>query len=119
METTSLYPVDFNDVCDLNHAKQAAETLPALKKNIDNMNQYEVILIGYPVWATDVPQAILSFLSAYNLSGRTVVPFCTHDVYGAGSSYRSVQSAASRTNVLEGIAINSTNVPSSEAQIKS
>lgn len=118
IETTNPYPVDFNAVRDLNHAEQAAGTLPSLKNRIENMNQYDVIFIGFPVWATDVPQAVFSFLSAYELSGKTIVPFCTHDGYGAGSSYRSVQSAAPDAKVLEGMTLESTNVPSSESQIQ-
>lgn len=118
IETLVPYPTEFDDVRDQNHAEQAAGTLPALKKRIENMEQYDVIFIGYPNWALDVPQAILSFLSAYDLTGKTVVPFCTHDGYGAGSSYRSIQNAASGANVLEGIAIEASNVPSSESQVQ-
>lgn len=118
IETSNPYPVDFDDVRDQNHAEQAAGTLPALKSHIENMAQYEIIFIGYPVWATDAPQAIRSFLSAYDFAGKTVVPFCTHDGYGAGSSFRSVQNAASGANVLDGIAIESTDVPSAESEIQ-
>ena len=118
IETSAPYPTEFDDVRDQNHAEQAAGTLPALKNRIENMEQYDVIFIGYPNWALDVPQAILSFLSAYDFSGKTVVPFCTHDGYGAGNSYRSVQNAVSDANVLEGIAIEARNVPSSESQVQ-
>ena len=81
IETSEPYPTEFDDVRDRNHAEQAAGTLPALKNRIENIDQYDVVFIGYPNWALDVPQAIRSFLSAYNLSGKTVVPFCTHDGY--------------------------------------
>lgn len=119
IETSAPYPTEFDDVRDQNHAEQAAETLPALKNRIENMEQYDVIFIGYPNWALDVPQAILSFLSAYDFSGKTVVPFCTHAGYGAGSSYRSVQNAASDANVLDGIAIKDSEVLSAESQVQS
>lgn len=118
IETVDPYPVDFDDVRDQNHAEQAAGTLPALKKRIENMDQYETVFIGYPNWASNVPQAIRSFLSAYDLSGKTVVPFCTHDGYGAGSSFRSVQSAASGATVLDGIAIEATDVPTAQSQVQ-
>lgn len=119
IETSAPYPTEFDDVRDQNHTEQAAGTLPALKKRIENMEQYDVIFIGYPNWALDVPQAILSFLSSYDLSGKTVVPFCTHAGYGAGSSYRSVQNAASDANVLDGIAIGDSEVLSAESQVQS
>lgn len=119
IETSAPYPTEFDDVRDQNHTEQAAGTLPALKNRIENMEQYDVIFIGYPNWALDVPQAILSFLSAYDFSGKTVVPFCTHAGYGAGSSYRSVQNAASDANVLDGIAIKDSEVLSAESQVQS
>lgn len=101
-----------------NHAEQAAGTLPALKNRIENMDQYDIVFIGYPNWALDVPQAIRSFLSSYDLSGKTVVPFCTHDGYGAGRTYNSVKEEATGANVLEGIAIEATDVPSAESQVQ-
>lgn len=84
IETSEPYPVEFDDVRNLNHTEQTNGTLRALKSRIDNMDRYETVFIGYPNWAMDVPQAVLSFLSAYDLSGKTVVPFCTHERYGAG-----------------------------------
>ena len=50
IETTASYPTEFDDVRDQNHAEQAAGTLPSLKNRIENMNQYDVVFIGYPVW---------------------------------------------------------------------
>lgn len=117
IETTNPYPVDFDDVRDLNHTEQANGTLPSLKSRIENMAQYETVFIGYPVWATDVPQAIRSFLAQYDFTGKKVVPFCTHDGYGAGHSYRSVADAATGATVLDGIAISAANVLTSEQQI--
>lgn len=64
----------------------------------------------------DVPQPILLFLASYNLAGKMVIPFCTHDGYGAGRTYASVRNAVPGATVLEGIAIEATDVPSSETQ---
>ena len=60
IETSEPYPTEFDDVRDQNHAEQAAGTLPALKNRIENMDQYDIVFIGYPNWALDVPQAIRS-----------------------------------------------------------
>lgn len=118
IETSDPYPVDFDDVRDLNHSEQANGTRPALKSRIENMAQYETVFIGYPVWATTVPQAIRSFLEAYDFAGKTVVPFCTHDGYGAGSSYRAVQDAVSGATVPDGLALLASDVPSSESRVR-
>lgn len=70
------------------------------------------------MWATDLPQPIHSFLNQYDLSGKTVIPFCTHDGYGAGSSYRSIASV-SGGNTLEGIAIEAKDVPGAKSRVSS
>lgn len=118
IETSNPYPTEFDDVRDQNHQEQADGTLPALKQRIENIDQYDIVFIGYPNWALDVPQAILSFLKSYNFAGKTVVPFCTHDGYGAGRTYTSVRNTVPGATVLEGIAIEATDVPSSETQVQ-
>ena len=60
IETSEPYPTEFDDVRDQNHAEQAAGTLPALKNRIENMDQYDIVFIGYPNWALDVPQYVRS-----------------------------------------------------------
>lgn len=118
IETSNPYPTSFDDVRDQNHKEQADGTLPALKNRIENMEQYETVFIGYQVWAIDVPQAIKTFLSSYDLKGKKVVPFCTHDGYGAGRSYTTVRNNASGATVLDGLALLAGDVPSSEKQVR-
>lgn len=118
IETTNRYPVSFDDVRDLNHAEQAAGTLPTLKSKIENMTEYETVFIGYPVWAVDVPQAIKSFLSAYDMSGKKVIPFCTHDGYGAGHSFTTIKNAVAGATTLDGIALLASDVSSAETQVQ-
>lgn len=118
IETVNPYPVDFDDVRDQNHAEQANGTLPSLKNRIEDMDQYETVFIGYPVWSMDVPQAIHSFLAAYDFSEKKVIPFCTHDGYGAGHSYRSISDRATGATILEGIALSAVNVLSAEDQVR-
>lgn len=75
---------------------------------------YDAVFIGYPVWATDVPPAVLSFLEEYDLSGKTVIPFCTQDGYGAGSSYETVEKASHAGKCLDGLALEAEDVPSAQ-----
>ncbi|MCL2437097.1 MAG: NAD(P)H-dependent oxidoreductase [Clostridiales bacterium] len=51
---------------------------PALKNQMTNVQDYDVILIGSPVWAFTMSPAMLSFLKTHDLAGKTVIPFCTH-----------------------------------------
>lgn len=112
IETVEPYPTDFDDVVDQNHEEMNAGTLPELKPSELDVSSYDIVFIGYPVWATNAPQAIFSFLSQYDFSGKTVIPFCTHDGYGAGSSYGDIADAIDgEAAVLDGLAIEATDVP--------
>ena len=77
IETSSRYPVDFDDVRDLNHTEQAAGTLPALKSKIENMADYDTVYVGFPIWWYVAPTIINTFLEAHDLTGKRVVPFAT------------------------------------------
>lgn len=110
IETTEPYPTDFDEVRDKNHDEMDENYLPPLKESTLDISRYDTVFIGYPVWATDVPQAVLSFLEEYDLSGKTVIPFCTHDGYGAGNSYRTIENASHAAVLLEGLAIEAKDV---------
>ena len=111
IRTQEPYPSDFDELRDLNHSEMADGYLPPLVESNLDMSQYDTVFVGYPVWATDVPQAVLSFLSEYDLSRKTVIPFCTHDGYGAGSSYRTIEQASHADEILDGLAIEAEDVP--------
>ncbi len=90
IQTEESYPADFDAVVDQNHQERDAGTMPALSSRVENMDGYDVVFLGYPVWAGSAPRAILSFLSDYAFAGKTIVPFCTHDGYGAGGSFSAI-----------------------------
>ena len=118
IETEESYPTDFNDVVDQNHQESANGTRPALTSHV-NMNDYDVIFVGYPVWSSTTPTPVLSFLESYDLSGKTVVPFCTHDGYGAGSSYSAVARSSPGATIGSGLAIDASDAASSQRTVES
>lgn len=117
IKTKELYPSDFEELKEQNHREMADEFLPELEKSNLDMSQYDTVFIGYPVWATEAPQAISSFLNEYDMSGKTVIPFCTHDGYGAGKSYATIQDASYEATMLDGLALEASDVPFSEAVV--
>lgn len=105
IETVTPYTADFEELRDVNHDEMNQNYLPELKESNLDISAYDTVFVGYPVWATGVPQAVLSFLKEYDLSGKTVIPFCTHDGYGAGGSYQTIAEASHAAVCLDGIAI--------------
>ncbi|MGN0292586.1 MAG: flavodoxin [Lachnospiraceae bacterium] len=118
IQTMEKYPTDFDALRELNHREMAEDYLPPLMKSDLDISQYNTVFIGYPVWSTDVPQAVLSFLAEYDLAGKTVIPFCTHGGYGAGNSYETIREASNAAQSPQGLDINAENVSASELMVQ-
>ena len=117
IETVTPYTADFDELRDVNHDEMNRNDLPELKESNLDVSAYDTVFIGYPMWATDVPQEVLSFLNAYDLTGKTVIPFCTHDGYGASSSYQTIAKASHAAVSLDGIAIEAKDVMNAQDTI--
>jgi flavodoxin len=76
--------------------------LPPLKTKIENIQQYDVVFVGFPTWGMKLPPPMKSFLRQYDLSGKTIIPFNTNAGYGIGSSFETVAELCPNSNVLEG-----------------
>jgi len=59
---------------------------PAISDNTENMKQYDIIFLGYPIWFGQAPNIIYTFLESYDFSGKTIVPFCTSGSSSIGTS---------------------------------
>lgn len=63
-----------------------ASARPAISGNVENMEEYDTIVLGYPIWHGQAPRIINTFLESYDFSGKTIIPFCTSHSSGIGSS---------------------------------
>ena len=79
-----------------------ASARPAISGSVENMADYDVIFLGYPIWHGQAPRIISTFLESYDLTGKTIVPFCTSHSSGIGSSDTNLHSLASGANWLAG-----------------
>jgi flavodoxin len=99
------YPNDYDAV--VKQARQELESgyKPALKTKIENIKSYDLVFIGYPNWCSTVPAPVRTLLSESDLSGKTIVPFCTHEGSGLGQSAMDISKLCPNSTVLEGVAI--------------
>lgn len=119
IQTKETYSTDFDEVIDQNHAEMNTSSLPELKDSDLDISQYEIVFIGYPVWSSTIPRAIHSFLNQYDLSGKTVIPFCTHNGYGSGNSYRTIASLCPDATNLDGLAVPAVDVKEAGSSVES
>ena len=102
LELEKPYPADYRQTVDQVVRENETGYLPPLKTKIDRIEQYDTIFVGFPTWGMQLPPPMKSFLRAYNLKGKTVVPFNTNAGYGEGSSFETVRKLCSNSTVLEG-----------------
>lgn len=68
---------------------------PAISGSAADIKDYNVVLLGYPIWHGQAPKIVYTFLESYDFSGKTIVPFCTSHSSGIGSSDRDLHALAS------------------------
>ena len=84
IEAVTPYSTSHSELLDVSRQEMANNTRPEIADTVDNMDDYDTIFIGYPNWWGDMPMIVYNFLESYDLSGKTIVPFCTHG--GSGLS---------------------------------
>ena len=75
---------------------------PAISGSVENMEQYDIVFIGYPIWWGEAPRIVSTFVESYDFSGKTVIPFCTSGGSGVGSSATNLEQLISDATWMEG-----------------
>lgn len=106
IETVEPYPDSYSETVDIAQQELEENARPAIQDlNID-MNDYDTIFIGYPIWWHDAPMAVYTFLEAYDFTGKTVIPFCTSGGSDIDESLPGIEAAVSGATLLEGLTAN-------------
>ncbi len=99
------YPVGYEDTKTISTREKDNNERPAFKGDVD-ISQYDVILLGYPIWYGDYPMIINTFLEKYDFSGKTIIPFNTHEGSGNAGTFSRLKSKMTGTTVnMDGFTI--------------
>ena len=100
------YPTNHSDLINEAKEEQSQNARPEIKNKINNFEQYDTIFIGYPIWWGDLPQIVYTFLEEYDFSGKTIIPFNTHEGSGSSGTYNTIKNKLKDANVnTNGLAI--------------
>lgn len=99
------YSSDYNTVLDEAQRDQNAQARPELATHVENMDEYDIIMLGYPNWWASIPMPIASFLEEYDLSGKTIIPFCSHGGGRFGQSLTAIAKLAPDAAMGEALSI--------------
>ena len=101
------YSDDYNTVLDVAREEPRSNARPAISGSIENIEQYDVIYVGFPNWWGDMPMILYTFFDTYDLSGKTVALFCTSGGIGLSGTVNEVKSLEPNATVTQGLHIGS------------
>ncbi len=117
--TAEPYPDTYDECTDVAKREQKENARPEIVDPPEDLDGYDTVFIGYPIWWGDLPMAVYTFLESYDFSGKTVVPFCTHEGSGLSGTESSIEETCSGATVLDGLAIRGATAQDEQEEAKS
>lgn len=118
IETVQEYPLDYHETTEVARKELRENARPRLRSLPESIDSYDVVFLGFPNWWGTPPMAVFTLLESFDFSGKTVVPFCTHEGSGMGRSERDIQKACPGATTLDGLAIQGGRVHGAESDIR-
>jgi flavodoxin len=117
IETAKAYPASYEETTRVAQLEQGRNARPEIIGLVDGMEKYDIILLGYPNWWGTMPMPVFAFLEAYDFSGKTIVPFCTHEGSGLGRSESDIRKLCPGAKLAKGLSIQGGSVQKAESVI--
>ena len=118
IEQAQPYAEDYQTCIAQAKADLQNKARPALVSLLENLDAYDEIYLGYPNYWGTMPMAVYTFLEHYDLTSKTIHPFCTHEGSGLSNTVRDVQQAAKGADVTRGLAIFGSSVDSAKPALE-
>lgn len=118
IETVQEYPGSHDPLLEYAYTEKAENARPELAGQIENLEDYDVIFLGYPNWNADLPMPLYTFLEQYDFSGKTIIPFTTHGGSGFSRTIQTIQELQPGATIVEdGLSISRNNVPEAQSAV--
>ena len=103
IKTVQTYPADYKETTEVAKRELAENARPALAAQVPIMADYDVVFLGYPIWWSDLPMPVYTFLESYDWNGKTIVPFVTSAGDVLTGKERDIPNYAKGAKMLDGI----------------
>ena len=117
IKTQESYPVDYNQTVNIASEEKKENKRPVITNHIDNIDDYDTVVLIYPNWWGTYPMAVASFLEEYDFTNKTILPICTNEGSGMGTSEKDLSTLLPNAQVKEGLAISGGSVENSENEV--
>lgn len=118
IKTQNKYSSDYDECLNQARKERDNNERPALVGRVNNIDDYDVIFLGFPNWWYTCPMAVFTFVESYDLSGKTIIPFCTHGTGGLSRTIRDLKNILPENcEVLEAIGVYRPEVKNSKNKV--
>ncbi|MCH5142663.1 MAG: NAD(P)H-dependent oxidoreductase [Clostridiales bacterium] len=117
IDTVNPYAADYYACIDEAQKELRANARPEIKGYVEDISKYDTIFVGYPNWWGTMPMCMCTFLEHYDLTGKKIVPFCTNEGSGMGSSERDLKKICKGATVVSGLSIHGAEAAQSEGKV--
>lgn len=111
------YPEDYNACVDQAKKEINSNFKPALKSKLASIEAYDIIIVGSPNWWSTFAPPVATFLSGCNFTGKTILPFITHEGSRMGKSVEDIKQLCPTATILSGLPVRGSNVRNAESDI--
>ena len=91
---------------------------PDLSNYLESIDEYDTVILAYPNYWGTMPMVVVTFLEKYDFSGKTILPLCTNEGSGMGSSERDIKKYASGAEVKSGLPITGSQAANAKASVE-
>lgn len=119
VDTVKPYAADYYTCIDEAKKELQEGARPELKEYVDSLKGYDTIFVGYPNWWGTMPMAMFTFLEHYDFSSKRILPFCTNEGSGMGSSERDLKEICKGAKVESGLSIHGAEAAKSRSKVVS
>ena len=105
IEVEEPYSDVYNEVTARARHELDNDTRPALRTRIENMDKYDTLIVGTPIWGSHLAPSVKSFLAQYDLSDKIIAPFCTHGGSGTAQSVSDIREVCPDSEILQPLAV--------------
>lgn len=118
IKTQNKYSSDYDECLNQARKERDNNERPALVERVNNIDDYDVIFLGFPNWWYTCPMAVFTFVESYDLEGKTIIPFCTHGTGGLSRTIRDLKKLLpDNCEVLEPIGVYRPEVKNSKNKV--
>ena len=104
IKTVKPYPKEYRLVTEAAKQEKEENARPEIVGELPDLSKYDVVFLGYPIWWSDMPMPVYTFLDRENFAGKIILPFCTHEGSGLSDTQRSIADVT-KADVREGFAL--------------